>query len=306
MKDFDIKFLIPKARFSNQIRVPFFQEKKRSDQDYFHIASLVYNNVKPKTFYESVQSWSVVTIDDKETGYFGASFLDLRVRPEYDISKGFRVNRSKIIFAHRGTNELKDLLDDFKISKQKIPSQFQSACDLVEKTYNYIGSINFESTHVGHSLGAALSLMCGYKYGQKAIGFETPGIDGILYDMDSKGRPYKDQFFSYNMSGSYISDTLPGSGNILNCEKNMENRTINPTEKEINSILKFLVDVLIDARGGAISASFKEYIKNKIDTPEKGSLKEIVDNIIALHSMENMKPCFDSTGRFITNPKELR
>lgn len=139
-----------------------------------------------------VQGWFRLqdTNGETQSGYFGAVYVDSLTEA------------TQAVIAHRGTNNLKDLIDDLDIWKGKVFPQMKDAgkfcdevCHLLYKTFSkiVIGSDgihrnedidDFESRfykcHTGHSLGAILAEMSGM--GDQVFTFENPGTKPILID----------------------------------------------------------------------------------------------------------------------------
>jgi hypothetical protein len=209
MATYDLSRIFPNCK-----GVFLYPPKDRTPKDFFRIAEKVYDDIKPNRMYKNIQCWCVYTVSNESTGYFGAAFLDLRMDIKSLSNPGFR---PRVIIAHRGTNlsELKDLKNDFTILKQEIPIQFMDACMLMGRTFGYFRRRDLDVVHSGHSLGAALAQMCAFKFNHKSIGFETPGTAGILYLIDPKRPLNNDQYISFTMDGSYISQSLPHIGKVF-------------------------------------------------------------------------------------------
>lgn len=264
MDTFNIRHIFPNCK--NDIKnIPLFPRKERNVKDFFDLSQLSYKQVVANRVFNTKQYWSIFKVENNDTGYFGVAFLDLRMNSKEFGRSSFY---PKIVFAHRGTDDLfHDVLKaDISIANQEIPTQFHDACDLVDKTLIYLGSKKADLMHTGHSLGAALAQMCAYKYSHRSIGFETPGTVGILYKIDSNKKYRDQQFLSFDLEGSLISGTLPQTGKVILGKK-------------------------------------KVY---RVGPVVRHSLIDVIDNILLYHPMSNMEPFFDRAGNFVTNPKHLQ
>lgn len=199
------------------IKLPHYVQKERTVKDYFDFANDAYTNLAPEKVYSNLQCYSLVKFVNDETGYFGISFLDLRISTNNILSPSFR---PKIIIAHRGTDDLKDIISsDILIEKQEVPKQYYDAIYLTNLTVEKFERKKLEIIHVGHSLGASLAQMMGFKFGHRSIGFETAGTGEILPKIDPHKKINHEQFVSFTLEGSYISESLPQVGKIIKGKK---------------------------------------------------------------------------------------
>lgn len=256
------------------IKLPHYVQKERTVKDYFDFAYAAYTNLVPEKVYSNLQCYSLVRLSNDVTGYFGISFLDLRISTDDILSPSFK---PKIIIAHRGTNDMNDILSDSLIKKQEIPHQYDDALLLTELTSRCFKKKNYEIIHVGHSLGASLAQMMGFKFDHRSIGFETAGTTEILPKIDPHKKINHEQFVSFTLEGSYLSESLPQVGIVIKGKNRKKNR-------------------YVEKLGFQIEDNYFTI---------KGSLHDVISNINRYHKMEMMKSYFSSDGHFIKNPKKL-
>ena len=103
------------------------------------------------------------------SGYFGAAYIDSIDNP------------SKIIIAHRGTNNIQDIIEDIAIINNRPFSQLFDAACFTKKVLR-VSPRDCTISHTGHSLGAIIAEIMSYMtFGsRKCITFENPGSLEIL------------------------------------------------------------------------------------------------------------------------------
>ena len=119
-----------------------------------------------------------------------------------------------------------DLDDDIQIVRGRTPDQYresQAFVQHVQETMRERGYGDFQVTHTGHSLGAALADLHATGNGQRAITFDNPGTQEMLRGL---GRPYNpDDLISYQSNPNVVNQANTQAGHSvrvgLNDEVNM-------------------------------------------------------------------------------------
>lgn len=148
-----------------------------------------------------LRNWKLlIPIRQTESGYIGAAFQS---------------PNGEIIIAHAGTQirpgeTILDLTADVELSLlQKVPMQWHDAQDFVQEVMLKAGA-DAQIHHTGHSLGGVLAQLSAYSTGQKAVVFESPGVEDILLQEGIRP-PFPEysganEILVYNIRGSQISE----------------------------------------------------------------------------------------------------
>lgn len=154
------------------------------DYDWIKLNCAISNAVYQDNF-EPVMGWKrIYNSDIKESGYYGSIFVD---NDNYPF---------KAIIAHRGSNSIKDYIEDISILKKQTFNQINDAYNFVYKDFTNImeeryGNSLMQTSQTGHSLGAILADVSSIhdpiedaKYWhpiRSSVTFENPGSKEIIY-----------------------------------------------------------------------------------------------------------------------------
>lgn len=210
MQFVELRRIFPKSKLSG-FSIPKYVESGRSPDNYLDLAGLAYQKHAKYKHLPANQVWIFDSSENKRNGYSGLAMLDLKFDSLFQTSR-----LPVLIIAHRGTDDMKDVLGaDLSLLRRRLPEQAESARLFDINARLQLGvDENYPTIHVGHSLGAALAQILAFPKGHVAVGFETPGTRDILKHLQTP-QSSQAKMYSFNMHGSYVSETMPQADSHL-------------------------------------------------------------------------------------------
>ena len=90
-------------------------------------------------------------------------------------------NKDKVVIAFKGSNDIKDLLQDLKMWKfEKMPEQFRDARKLYDSLVSLSDLEDAEFIFTGHSLGGSVAAYLGCRTGCRTVTFNPFGIGKMV------------------------------------------------------------------------------------------------------------------------------
>src|SRR5687768_2703481 len=136
---------------SQQLTFDIKADHRPTDYEYAVLSQHVYrgSQLKPNQTIPQLRNWKVESIQSGEANYFGAIY--------------FNSTKRQVVLAHRGTDSLPALFEDFMgICLNVLSPQKKEIFAFIQHAIEFSEKMDFHLSFTGHSLGAFLAELSVY------------------------------------------------------------------------------------------------------------------------------------------------